>query len=182
MSRKQQLNKVNELSDLIEDVVKTFVSCSAELDEDLRVQRFARLQTLQDAVIKIKKSLEKASPFALDPVPGFNSVCEKLRGNATQEYIANIRLSHKACVEFQVKLQRYEDQIKKHSGLVDLNEVKKSLAEMTECFRRLGSKKLYEQPDFSYVKDALTKRDDVCARLNKAFDAVSEKLSTGGRE
>jgi hypothetical protein len=107
MSRKQQLHKLKELNDLILHITEEFNRHSGDLDEDARAQRFSRLQALQTAIVTLKKSLEQASPFAIDPVPGFNRVCEKLRGHATQEHIANMRLNHKACIAFQQELQGY---------------------------------------------------------------------------
>jgi hypothetical protein len=140
------------------------------------------LQALQTAIVTLKKSLEQASPFAIDPVPGFNRVCEKLRGHATQEHIANMRLNHKACIAFQQELQGYEDELKKHGHSVNMENFKDTLIQMTEGFRRLGSKKLYEQADFSDVEKALTEHDSACLALREALNAAIKKLSALGEK
>lgn len=179
MNRKHQLNKLEELSGFIESVASHIEKFSQDpQDTDVRQARLTKLQT---AVSQLKKKLAKSSPFSADPVPGFNSLCEKIRANTTKEYIIAMRLSHKKFMALQADVLAYEQGLRDQGYPVDLESEKNQLESLIMAFKRLGSRKLYEQ-DFSHVRKAIdaceTARAKTESMFNKADQAVNAILST----
>lgn len=143
MSRLEQQAKIDEIIRLIEIVDEQFQLSSDDLSADEVVYRQERITKLKSAANRLRAGLVNAPPFALDPIPNFNALCEKLRARATQEYMGVIRLVHKHFSHIQDMLLGNEASINQVG--IETEAVAKNLADLVQCLKRLGSKKLYEQ-------------------------------------
>ena len=150
MGRKEQQQKVEGMAMLIENVRSQLRLCSDCLGELEWAGHVDRLDKLQQASVKLNEKLSTAAPFAVEPTPGFNDMCEKLRGYVIKEYIVVARLTHKKFLSFLAGLEAYEAEVKAAGYRFDIDSAKQKLAEMTQAFRRLGSKKYHSTLKFVF--------------------------------
>jgi hypothetical protein len=182
MARKEQLIKVEELRVFVESIKASFLNFSDALSEQDKQIRIAHQDKLLAAIGGLKTDAEQSSPFAMDPVPGFNARCEKVRAGATREYINNMRLMHKTFAAALSSILECEEQLKQRGKHLDIADAMKDTENLVAAFKRLGSKKLYEQ-DFSRVKEVIMKCDRVRmkaeASVVKAYQEVEQMISEG---
>lgn len=175
MGRKEQQEKIEDMAVLIENVRSQLRRCSDCLNELEWAGHVERLDKLQQASVKLNEKLSTAAPFAAEPVPGFNDMCEKLRSYVIKEYIAVARLTHKKFLSFSAGLEGYEAEAKAAGYQFDMAATKEKLAEMTQAFRRLGSKKVYQQGNDS-IEAAVMQCERVRAQAEELLFQTHQQL------
>ena len=175
MGRKEHQDKVNGIIRLIDMVASELDQNSDCLSEVEQAAHLGRLEKLREAAAKMSEKLTGAAPFAVEPFPGFHQLCEKLRGYVIKEYIAAMRLTHQKLLAFEKAVTDYEQAVKQEGHEFDLEAAKAKMKSVSQAFRQLGSKKLYEQGNAA-IEKAITDCEQVLAETESLFAKALEDL------
>jgi hypothetical protein len=171
MTRKEQLNHLQAYQELLKDLQDQLSGpLAVSLEANDREVHLRRISELQSVLVQLKVSFSRMSPFAMDLSAEQTKVKKKLHGSIVRAVITSVRIMHQSLALFRQELDGHEARLKQEGIFVDFSVAQKQLALLEDVFKRLGSKKLYEQD-----QGLIQEQWDRCHRLQtKAAKALGE--------